>query len=89
MLLTGYSLEIVKSKCNSLAKAVHCFAHLDNDISEVLPFLKTNCRQCGEPTCMVFSSRVIEGSMDQNGCPPITPEKKMELQAYLEQFSFE
>ncbi|BCL61381.1 hypothetical protein DGMP_20740 [Desulfomarina profundi] len=41
MLLKGYSLEIFKSKCHSEAKGVHCFAHLDNDISEVLPFLNT------------------------------------------------
>ncbi len=173
MLLTGYSLEIFKSKCQSDAKGVHCFAHLDNDVSEVLPFLntvlggnvytkeppslmvknygklitiyakkiavnaladkeeaekivaglqreindawerreeiepstesmqqpvlievlkllpKTNCRECGEPTCMVFACRVIEGSMDQDGCPPITPEKKSQLKTYLGQFSFE
>ncbi len=172
MLLKGYSLETFKSKCNSEAKGVHCFAHLDNDISEVLPFLntvlgghvytkeppslmvknygklitfyakkiavnalsdkeeaekivaglqgvindtwekrneiepstesmqqpvlidvlkllpKTNCRECGEPTCMVFATRVIEGSMDQNDCPPLAPENKLQLKNYLDQFSF-
>ena len=172
MLLTGYSLEIFKSKCHSEAKGVHCFAHLDDDISKVLPFLntvlgghvytkeppslmvknygklitfyakkiavnaladteeaekivaglqrvindtwekrdeiepstesmkqpvlievlkllpKTNCRECGEPTCMVFATRVIEGSMDQDDCPPLTPENKLQLRNYLEQFSF-
>ena len=41
MLLTGYSLEIFKSKCQSEAKGVHCFAHLDDDVREVLPFLNT------------------------------------------------
>ena len=41
MLLTGYSLEIFKSKCNPGAHGVHCFAHLDNDISEVLPYLNS------------------------------------------------
>lgn len=41
MLLTGYSLEIFKSKCNSKAKGVHCYAHLHDDVGEVLPFLNT------------------------------------------------
>jgi ArsR family metal-binding transcriptional regulator len=41
MLLTGYSLEIFKSKCHSEAKGVHCFAHLNDDVREVLPFLNT------------------------------------------------
>ena len=41
MLLTGYSLEISKSKCDYKAKGVHCFAYLENDVREVLPFLNT------------------------------------------------
>lgn len=41
MFLEGYSLEIFKSKCDSNAKGVHCFVHLENDISEVLPFLNS------------------------------------------------
>ena len=173
MLLTGYSLEIFKSKCYSEAKGVHCFAHLNDDVGEVLPFLntvlggvvytkeppslmlknygklitihpqkiavnalsdgdeaekivawlqreinetwerraeiqpstesmrqpvlmevlkllpKTNCRQCNEPTCMVFAVRVIEGSKDQNDCPPIDTKNKAALQEYLSQFRFD
>ena len=41
MLLTGFSLEIFKSKCDSNAQGVHCFVHLEDDISEVLPYLNT------------------------------------------------
>jgi ArsR family metal-binding transcriptional regulator len=41
MLLTGYSLEIFKSKCNPKSARVRCFAHLENDVREVLPFLIT------------------------------------------------
>lgn len=173
MLLTGYTLEIFKSKCDSEAKGVHCFAHLNNDVSEVLPYLntvlgayiytndppslmlknygklitiharkiavnalknakeaekiiawlqreindtwekrhdiepstesekrpillevlkllpKTNCHECGETTCMVFASRVIEGSMDQEGCPVIVPENKEKLKNYLSRFRFD
>jgi len=173
MLLTGYSLEIFKSKCDAKATGVHCFAHLNDDVAEVLPFLntvlrgfvytkeppalslknygklitihprkiavnalrdgeeaekivawlqreinetwdrraeiepstasmrqpvlmevlkllpKTNCRQCNQATCMVFAARVIEGSMDQNDCPPLELEQKQALQAYLSQFRFD
>lgn len=173
MLLKTFSLEIFKSKCDSEAKGVHCFAHLDNDVREVLPYLntvlggfvyteepptltlkasgklitihpqkiainalrdreeaekivawlqreinetwerrteiepstaslrqpvllevlkllpKTNCRLCHEPTCMVFATRVIEGSKDHNDCPPIEPENQIALQEYLSQFRFD
>ena len=41
MLLTGYSLEIFRSKCQSEAKGVHCYAHLNEDVSKVLPYLNT------------------------------------------------
>ena len=172
MLLSGFTLEIFKSHCDSLAKGVHCFAHLDDDISEVLPYLntvlgasvyiaeppslmlqvhgklitlesrkiavnalkdraeaekivawlqreindawesrheiepsnealgkpvllevlkrlpRTNCQQCGEATCMVFASRVVEGSFDQEDCPPIDSQAKIELEEYLSRFSF-
>lgn len=173
MLLSGYSLEIFKSKCQADSRGVHCFAHLNDDVSEVLPYLntlfggfiytvdppslmvknygklitiharkiainalqdaeeaerivawlqreinetwerrgeiepsirsaeqpvllevlkllpRTNCRECGQPTCMVFASRVIEGSMDQQGCPPLSPENQDRLRSYLSRFRFE
>ena len=41
MFVGGYSLEIFKSKCDSNAKGVHCFVHLEDDISEVLPYLNS------------------------------------------------
>jgi ArsR family metal-binding transcriptional regulator len=37
------------------------------DILRLLP--GTNCRECGEPTCMVFAVRVSEGLKDLAGCP--------------------
>lgn len=39
MLLKGYCLEIFRSKCNSGASTLHCFAHLDEDVGEALPCL--------------------------------------------------
>ncbi len=173
MLLTGYTLEIFRSKCHAGAQTLHCFAHLHDDVSQALPYLntvlggfsytreppsltlknsgklitiharkiavnalqdeeqaekivawlqreingawearqtieptvtgaiqpsvieilkllpKTNCRQCGQPTCMVFAVRVMEGAKDDNDCPTLADDKKEELSAYLSQFSFE
>jgi ArsR family metal-binding transcriptional regulator len=39
MLLQGYRLEIFRSKCNSGAQTLHCFAHLEQDVGEALPYL--------------------------------------------------
>ena len=173
MLLTGYSLEIFRSKCNPDAQSLHCFAHLNDDVREVLPYLntvlggfaysqdppaltlknsgklitihprkiavnalqdeeqaekiiawlqreinsawekrgeiepstegakqpallevlkllpKTNCKECGEPTCMVFAVRVIEGVKDHTNCPPLRTEQRETLAKYLSQFRFD
>ena len=39
MLLQNYTKEIFRSKCNTEAQSLHCFAHLGQDISEVIPYL--------------------------------------------------
>nr|MDA8403238.1 Fe-S cluster protein [Desulfobacteraceae bacterium] len=39
MLLETYTLEIFNSKCQPGAMGVHCFAHLDQDVSYALPYL--------------------------------------------------
>lgn len=41
MLLKSYTLEIFKSKCQADARGVHCFAHLEQDVSEALPYLNS------------------------------------------------
>lgn len=41
MLLNTYTIEIFNSECNPLAITVHCFAHLDQDIEPVLPYLNS------------------------------------------------
>lgn len=41
MLLQNYTLEIFNSKCQPGAMGVHCFAHFDQDVSPVLPYLNT------------------------------------------------
>ncbi len=173
MLLSGYTKEIFRSKCMPGAQSVHCYAYLNEDISNVIPYLNTvlggvvfikeppsvtfkvhgkligvhakkiavnalkdeneadkilnwlqneinatwedheniepcfdsakkpvmteilkllpknNCKECGEPTCMVFAVKAMEGVKDENDCPGITAERKIQLQQYLTQFSFE
>ncbi len=39
MLLKSYKKEIFRSKCMPGGEGVHCFAHLKEDIREVLPYL--------------------------------------------------
>jgi ArsR family metal-binding transcriptional regulator len=170
MLLETYHLEIFNSRCNPGAMAVHCFAHLDQDVSQALPYLnavlggfnyvkdppsvtfkaqgklitvhgnkmainalkdeaeavkivewlkreineawekreeiepsyesqprpkvfevlkmlpKTNCRECGEPTCMVFAVQMTEGVKGTGDCPILSKEMRIRLDAYLSPF---
>lgn len=171
MLLESYRLEIVNSACNPGAMAVHCFAHLDQDVGEALPYLntvlggfeylqdppsvtfkaqgklitvhsrriavnalkdeaearkivewlkreindawqnregivpsfkgaprpqlieilkrlpRTNCRACGEPTCMVFAARLAEGAKCIEACPPLTDGQRQALEGYMACFN--
>jgi len=57
------------------------------EILKLLP--KTNCKECGLPTCMVFATRVASGLKDADGCPPLTGEKKAEFEKFLSGFVFE
>jgi ArsR family metal-binding transcriptional regulator len=170
MLLESYRLEIFNSACNPSAMAVHCFAHLEQDVGPALPYLnavlggfeylqdppavtfkaqgklitvhgrkiainalrdeaearkivewlkreindawekrdqivpsftgaprpklieilkllpRTNCRECGEPTCMVFAARVAEGAKDVTACPQLENEQRRQLARYMAQF---
>lgn len=171
MLLENYRVEIFNSACNPGAMAVHCFAHLDQDVGEALPYLntvlggfeylqdspsvtfkaqgklitvhsrriavnalkdeaearkiiewlkreindawqnregivpsfkgvprpqvieilkrlpRTNCRQCGEPTCMVFAARLAEGAKGTEACPPLTDAQRQALEGYMACFN--
>ena len=173
MLLNTYSMEFVRLACGSETQSVDMIAHLNQDISEVIPYLnavlggfqytkdprsvslklhgklvvifpreicvnapsdqsegekiiewlrdkindtwerrgeiqpsfesapkpkvleilrllpKTNCGECGQPTCMAFASYVAEGGMDPNECAPLDGEQKAKLARYLGQFEFE
>lgn len=172
MLLKSYTLEIFNSECMPGAMAVHCFAHLDQDVGEVLPYLnavlggftyvkdpptvtfksqgklitvhpkkiainalkdeaeakkivewlkreindawdkrdkiepsyesaprpsvleilkllpRTNCKECGQPTCMVFATQVADGAKGPEKCPPIEDKNSKKLSQYMSQFHF-
>lgn len=174
MLLETYRLEIFNSKCQPGAMGVHCFAHLDQDVSCALPYLnsalggfeylkdppsvtfkaqgklitvhgdkiavnalkdeeearkivdwlkreindawenretitpryegaprpkfieilkllpnKTGCRECGEPTCMVFATKVAEGGKGADHCPQLNDEQKTKLNDYMGKFNLD
>ena len=38
--ISGYHIKIFRPECNPNFESVHCIAHLESDISEVLPYLK-------------------------------------------------
>jgi ArsR family metal-binding transcriptional regulator len=173
MLLRTYRKEVIRPECRPEAESVHCIAHLDQDIGEVIPYLnavlggfqfikdpvsvsfklhgkliaiharkicvnalrdeaegdkivewlkqeindtwerrteikpsfesaprpkvieilrllpKTNCRECGQLTCMVFATQVAEGGKGAEDCPPLGGESKVKLETYLAQFNLE
>jgi hypothetical protein len=45
MLLKSYSKKIAMPECNPSFKSLHCMAHLDQDISEALPYLNNVLRR--------------------------------------------
>jgi ArsR family metal-binding transcriptional regulator len=173
MLLRSYTKEIFRPECNPGFESVHCIAHLDQDISGVLPYLnavlggfeyvnhppavmfrsqgklitvhsrkiainalkdeaeadkiltwlkreindtwqnrnniqpnyegslkpklieilkllpKSNCRECGEPTCMVFAARIAEGVKIPENCPPLGIDNKQRLEEYMSKFKLD
>lgn len=173
MLLKGYRKEIFRPECNPSFQSLHCVAHLDEDIREVLPYLnavlggdeyyqappavtfrpqgklitvhpdkiainalkdeaeadkilewlkreineawekrgeiepsfesapkpkllnilrllpKTNCKACGEPTCMVFAVSVTQGIKGVEDCPSLSTENRRRLGEYLSPFKLD
>ena len=54
------------------------------EILKMLP--KTNCKECGFPTCMVFATLVAEGAKDSSDCPQLGKENKNRLDEYISEF---
>ena len=47
------------------------------EIFKITP--KTNCKECGNPTCMAFAMKVAQGSVALEKCPYITDDVKQQL----------
>jgi ArsR family metal-binding transcriptional regulator len=54
------------------------------EILKLLP--KTNCHECGRPTCMVFSTLVAQGVKGAEDCPHLGEDNKKALDHYMSQF---
>ena len=54
------------------------------EILKLLP--RTNCRACGQPTCMVFAVQVSQGAQSLAACPSLEKANREKLQKYLGQF---
>jgi len=171
MLLSGYRPEISRPACNNTFQSLHCIAHLDEDVSEALPYLnavlggdtfikdppsvtfkvhgklitvhgrkiavnalkdesealhilewlkdeindawakrggiapkydgkmvphiieiykllpRSNCRKCGQPTCIMFASLATQGIKTAEDCPEMTVEGAEALRNYLDKFN--
>ncbi len=60
MLLINYSKEIFRPECNPGFESLHCIAHLDQDISEVLPYLNAvlgGFDYLKDPPAVIFRSQ--------------------------------
>lgn len=65
MLLTGYTKEIFRAECNPSFESVHCVAHLNEDVGEVLPYLNAvlgGSQFCADPPFVMFhhQNRIIK-----------------------------
>ena len=52
------------------------------DIFKLSP--KTNCKECGCPTCMAFSMKVAQGALSLDKCPHMSDEALSKLSAATE-----
>jgi ArsR family metal-binding transcriptional regulator len=57
------------------------------EILRLLP--KTNCRKCGQPTCMVFATQLMDGGRSVAHCPEVEETQRDKLESYLSGFSFD
>ncbi len=51
------------------------------DIFKLLP--GTNCKQCGEPSCLAFAVKLVGRDIDINKCDPLFSQKYQEKQKVL------
>ena len=54
------------------------------DVLKLLP--RSNCQQCGQPTCMVFAILAADGAKGPEGCPVLQDPHRTYLEKYLARF---
>jgi ArsR family metal-binding transcriptional regulator len=60
MLLKGYRKEITRPECRREALSLHCIAHLDQNIGQVLPYLNAELggdQYLKDPPSLTFNNR--------------------------------
>jgi ArsR family metal-binding transcriptional regulator len=60
MILKSYIKKVFRPKCNPGFESLHCIAHLDQDISEVLPYLNAvlgGFEYLKDPPAVIFRSQ--------------------------------
>ncbi|GAI77505.1 unnamed protein product [marine sediment metagenome] len=57
------------------------------EIFKLLP--KTNCGECGVPTCLAFAMNLASGKAELSACPHVTEESKEKLAEILVQLGVE
>ncbi len=55
-------------------------------IYKLLP--RSNCKACGQPTCMAFAVLAAEGAKTDEDCRPLDDERRAKLREYLSNFRF-
>jgi ArsR family metal-binding transcriptional regulator len=70
--------EMIKPSLESFPKP------LILDVLKLLP--RSNCQQCGQPTCMVFAILVADGAKGPEGYPVLQDPHKTYLEKYLARF---
>ncbi len=57
------------------------------EILKLLP--KSNCRECGQATCMVFAALVVDGAKGIEDCPALDNANRNKLSDYMSQFNLD
>ena len=56
-------------------------------IIQILKLLgQTDCRECGEPSCVVFAVELADGVKEPADCPMLDEGRKARVEEYLQQF---
>ncbi len=85
-------IEWIKDKINDVRKKIKDIepsfeTAQQPSILHILKLLpKTNCKECGEPTCMVFAVSITEGKKRPEDCTQLDMRRRTILKEYLEPF---